>query len=791
MSIEYGDEPVTLIEIDQPLCSLTYGNSPCSAQLGVTETKKCYNTRFTCQDPENYDPGLLTLKFSFPQENIPKHYGYAQSSLARISTSPLRVNIGSMDPDASPFGERETVRLEFTDHLHSDLEVDPYRTERPDAHGQTAVEGFQPYDQGTFWGKWMARNPFHEGYPVRIKEGKIGDGDSSLRTRHYLIDKIDGPNNGKITIHCKDLFSLIEERKSEAPVANTGELDAGITAVSGSLVLSPSGIGDDEYSNSGHIAVGNEIMEFTRPTGSDTLTLVTRGDLNTTASNHDAEDQVQEVLVYDAQRVDAIISDLLTTFTEITADHIPSSEWSVEAANNLPTLYTAHIAKPTPVIDLIAELAEQVGFTLWPDIETDLINLKAVGVNIVPVLTVDDDSRILADSITIERDPDLRVSRAQVYFGLINPLEDLEDEANYRSFVEVRDVNAEEDAQYGTKSIRKVFSRWIPATGRTTATTIATLILNLFRDPPFRATFDLDIQRAGELAIASPFTLQTRALVNDQGAQAKNALLPMSISRGETTFTVEGQKLNLFEPIAQERIINIDNDVNNVNLRDLHDSLYSPAVDGDEVTVIVASGVVVGADPFSDFAMTTGEWPSGVTINLVCEVGCHIEGSAGNGGYADLFTAQPGTDGGSGLEVLAPINLTNNGIIGAGGGGGAGKRIVDQDGNAGAAGGGGGAGTRALINFVQPGGGLGGSVPPGSQPTSFGANGSLELGGEGGDISGSFEDAGDGGDLGQAGENGTDDGNVVLGGSPGNAIDGDSLVTHLSASGDIRGAQIN
>ena len=793
MPTEWGDETLTIVEIDQPLCALTYGNSPCSAQLGVTGTKKCYNTRFTCQDPENYDPDTLTLRFAFPQEDLLLHE-LLIPCLDKVQTSPLRVNIGSMDKNMSPFGERETVRLSFIDFKHSDLEVDPYRTERPDAHGQSTVNGFEPYAQGTFWSKWLARNPYHEGYTVRVKEGLLGESESSMRVRNYLIDKIDGPSRGQVTVHLKDLFSLIEDRKAEAPVANTGELNADITAVAGSLDLSPSGIGDDEYSNSGHIAINSEIIEFTRATGSDTLTLVTRGALNTEANAHDTEDQVQEVLSYNAMQVDDIVSDLLINYSEVPSDNIPSSEWSTEVANNLPTLYTGHIAQPTPVEDLIAELAEQVGFTFWPDVETDLINLKAIGVNIIPVMTANDDAWVLEDSMDLERDPDLRVSRVQVYFNQINPLEDLEDEKNYRSYVESRDVNAEEATQYGTKSIRKIFSRWIPEGGRATATTIANLILNLFRNPPFRARFELDIQRVNDLSIAFPFAIKTRDLVDDLGFELLNTTLPMSISKGETSLEVEAQKLNLFEPITQERIINIDNHVNNVNMRELHDSLYIPPVDGDEVTFIISSGIVVGGDNLSEPAMTTGEWPDGVILNLQIEAGATLMGPGGNGGNATSAGEEDGTDGGLGLEVLHPLNLTNDGDLGGGGGGGAGDKFTDSEATDFFAGGGGGSGSNNLVNFDQVRGGFRGVVPVGSQPTQYGTDGSLltpGLGGQAVSQAGGFAEGGDGGLPGQAGQDSQGTGAGAIGGLAGNAIDGDSLVTHLSSSGTIYGAQIN
>jgi len=39
-----GREPMQVVELYQPACALDYGNTPCSAAIGVTGTRKCFNT---------------------------------------------------------------------------------------------------------------------------------------------------------------------------------------------------------------------------------------------------------------------------------------------------------------------------------------------------------------------------------------------------------------------------------------------------------------------------------------------------------------------------------------------------------------------------------------------------------------------------------------------------------------------------------------------------------------------------------------------------------------------------
>ena len=110
------------------------------------------------------------------------------------------------------------------------------------------------------------------------------------------------------------------------------------------------------------------------------------------------------------------------------------------------------------------------------------------------------------------------------------------------------------------------------------------------------------------------------------------------------------------------------------------------------VNVFVSENFILGS-------MTTGSgWPTGATINLYIQPGAKILGPGGNGGsggsaiaYRSKYTYSPfiglppitvynisaktttsptgGTAGGTALEILHPMNITNNGIIGGGGGG--------------------------------------------------------------------------------------------------------------------------
>lgn len=53
--LKAGRKPCTIVELELDRCNLTYGTAPCTAAIGVTGERKCFNTRATCQDADNYD----------------------------------------------------------------------------------------------------------------------------------------------------------------------------------------------------------------------------------------------------------------------------------------------------------------------------------------------------------------------------------------------------------------------------------------------------------------------------------------------------------------------------------------------------------------------------------------------------------------------------------------------------------------------------------------------------------------------------------------------------------------
>ena len=782
MASDYGYELINLVEIDQPKCSLTYGEGACEAVLGESGSAKCFNTRFTCQDPSNYDPSeTVTIRIALGQEGLDQ-YGYVLPVLSGApNITPMKLNIGSMDRSASAFGQRERLSFNCLDPKHSDVLFDPYRLERATGAAGTT---YDPYEQGSLWGKWLARNPYYEGYPVRHYQGEVGQDVEDMEVAHYLLDRVTR-RNGRVSFTAKDLFSKVEARKAKAPRASRGELSGDITDTATSFsVIGPPG----EYPTTGsfRVRIGDETIavgsaSYSEPTYS--FSSITRGVLGSDPDEHDEDDTVQLVLSYDAEEAQDIVEDLLVEYAGVDASLIPKAEWDAEAAENFSALYSAHITEPTPVEDLVGELAEQVGFTIWPDVRDNEVKLRAI----TPALDlggdepVNDSGWILDGSLSLRDMTEQRVSQVWVYFGQVNPNESLDDATNYRTRLVIADGEAELDEQYGTASVREVYSRWIPALGRAQAQQAGNRIISIFRDPPFRASFQVWQSRRDSFSLTRAFRLRTDERQDVLGRQATTVHVPMQLARDNDRVNVVSQELSFFTPPDEARKIFIDDDTTDFDLRAAYDQLYVAPASGIVVNCFIANGVVVHGAP----AFDVGSWPSGVEINIFIGSGATIAGRGGQGGFGgsgDPFgpiEGADGEDGGIGIYARYPVTIENSATIAGGGGGG---------------GGGHGGGPNEFVNEVggNGGGGAAFGVGPGTGPPNAGEDGGLTTGGAGGEGIGGGQDAGDGGNAAQVGQDAQESitGASGEGGAAGVAVDGDSFIT-WDTLGTIIGDRIN
>ena len=481
-----GREPLQIIEIEQPLCSLEYGVFPCTAAIGVTGSIKCFNTSKTCQDVPNYDPQPLLLRFCKPQAAQPAGI-FCVPSLQSVSTSPTQINVVGGSQSKGPLGIRAELSVTFKDHPYSDHLVDKYRLERD----------YIATERGSYWSKWLARNPYYTGYIIRVYDGYVGQPLAEMGKRTYLIDTFSGPDsNQNVTIKAKDVLKLADNDKAQAPIASTGELIVDYSdAVSMDPIRITGGIAS-EYPAPGKVRINKELFSYTGvSTISDTemrLTGITRSINGTDPKSQDAGDRVQLCLEYVNIRPDDLTNDLLTTYGNVPASFIPLAEWSAEASIWLEQFrLSALITEPTGVTDLLGEITEQALFYIWWDERDEQIKLRALrpaaGDFVKPI---DNFKNILAGTFELKAKPKERISQVWVFFGQRNPVEKLNVEQNYRRIRVRIDGDAESDLQYGERRIKKIYSRWIQKDAIAIQTTVR--LLSRFRDTPEYIAFSLD-----------------------------------------------------------------------------------------------------------------------------------------------------------------------------------------------------------------------------------------------------------------------------------------------------------
>lgn len=505
----FGREPVTYVQIDQDLCANEYGEAPCEAELGITGSRKCYKTRRTCQDRDNYALDSLTLTFTKRREDVGVDGLYVIPSLQSVSTVPTKLNPGGSGRDSGALGERASISITFVDHPHSDNVVDPYADERD----------YIATERGTFWSKWLARSPYYNNRELRIYEGYRGQSLDEMRSCTYIIDRVEGPDSsGRVRVRAKDILKLADDESAQAPRASQGELENDIDESQDSLTIIRYENESDYPAGGGTVRIEDEVVLYSSAAFSDnvcTLSGLTRGAENTEADEHDAEERVQLCLRYEEESVEDIVENLLVEYGSVPERYINIDAWRDEAAvwlnqYQLSTL----IVEPTGVNTLVGELSEQCLFNIWWDEREKTIPLEAIKPPSGVVKLLDDDASILAGTTSLKAKPDERVSQIWIFYGVRDPTENLDEEKNYRRLRIRADTAAESDNEYGEQRIKKIYSRWLRTDAQILNAT--TRLLSRFRNNPRYMTIDVDAKDRDSWT-GSVVDVRSRTVVDETG----------------------------------------------------------------------------------------------------------------------------------------------------------------------------------------------------------------------------------------------------------------------------------
>ena len=226
-------EPLQVVEIVEKRCSRTFGVAPCT---GAGEP--CFKGDATCKSIAALDLSETYSSFFVPgnaNRTLDSGFqpGTALGSLKRVDTAPTVLNVGSGNENISPIGMRAVAVVDIDDHPYNDVGYDPHLSSR----------SYDPMARGSFWTKWLARNPYHVDYVLRIYDGYFGDELSQMIKREYFIDKVDH-SRSSVRITAKDILRKVTDNKPKAPTLSPGVLALDISDSSASFQVAGAVLAD-------------------------------------------------------------------------------------------------------------------------------------------------------------------------------------------------------------------------------------------------------------------------------------------------------------------------------------------------------------------------------------------------------------------------------------------------------------------------------------------------------------------------------------------------------------------
>jgi hypothetical protein len=529
-----GREPLVIVEIQQKACSRRFGVPPC---LGTGNP--CYNSFATCRYYQafNWDDTVI-WRFVKPEAKIMGDY---IPSLAGYTTTSAKINIGGGSNTESPLGRRATVTITLTDHP-SDDRYDLYLNQR---------DG-NPLEKGTFWGKWLARNPYYQSFKVILYEGHYGQELSDMQQRLYFLDKIILDSKGKVTITCKDPLNLGDNKRGLCPEPKEMRLAVDISPTQTTGIIIEAGDNDITtiHGNSSlkYLRIDDEIIGYTGAAISQTLftlTGVVRGSLGTEADEHDVDEATYRIIRYENMSCWRVAYDLLTKYTSLSAEFIDLNEWDAEGNIWLNIfVISGTIEASISANELLGEICEQCLFYIWWDERTSKVKLKAIRPELAEVVSINDYSNIIKDSLIIKENPEQRTSRVIIYFNRKNSTEDLKRVGNYKNAT-LR-IDGDSEFAYQESKVKQLWSRWLTTDAQ--AHQLSVRFLERYKLNPKYITLKLDAKDRG-INIGDVVIVDTASVQDEFGDNIVTMWQVISlneIQQGET-LQIEMQSFEFME----------------------------------------------------------------------------------------------------------------------------------------------------------------------------------------------------------------------------------------------------
>jgi hypothetical protein len=488
-------------------CYQTWATCPTAATRAAMVLTDWFRWRFMADRSGVHIPGDFSddTDIAIPAIPVPG---------LRVSSSPAGLNVAGIMEGKSPFGIKATATVSMSDFVWSD----------PWGDNNKALRTTPP--TRFFWQTFLARNRFFNGFEMVIYDGYVGDDLDDMRQRLFLVDGIDGPSGGEVTIYGSDPLAKARGKMALFPPAMDMALVLAIGADDTTIrvetdtesnLSSIMGITTDR-----HVRIGDEIISYAAysevSTGIYDLTGCVRAVGGTTAKEASIGTKVTRVgHFHRALLADAALY-LLTDWTQVGASRIDTAGWATETAEMLSTVRTtdAWVTEATPVEGLMGELCQQGCFMVWWDEWSSLVRMKAVGPAVGSVQHLTDASGVIADSASLEMLPDDRLSRVFVY---CNPADATKITRAGALAVYARVAADYEVPEAGGEDLTlEVVSRWLPT--RTLAGIMIARTLIRTQDIPRLLTVDV-AAKDREIVIGDIIDVTTRQVVDSDGNPVK------------------------------------------------------------------------------------------------------------------------------------------------------------------------------------------------------------------------------------------------------------------------------
>lgn len=510
-----GREPISIIELDLDVCSLTHGVGLCTST--ASSDLACRNCLSTCYVTTAYARTSTTLKFASTRLDGAQEDGQAPvfPTLLSVSTAPTVLT------PAKGLGVRSTVSATIADHPWTDVVTDPYIANR----------SYDPLTRGSLWGKLMACHTYYEGRTMRVKTGYLDSAGaydaSNFSTRTFFIDTITGPDaGGKVTVKGKDILRFADNSKAQLPVQSQAVLTSDInSAVTSVVITDPNDDVKDAYAaGQTYIRIDDEVMNMTNLTGTNpTYTLtVTRATApsfytdSTTAEGHSEDGTVQQCYEYNAVDIDDVVKHLVVDTAGISSAYTDLVQWQSVVDYGLQAYaLSTLLSEPNGVKDLLEEITE-LSLLLWWDERAQTIQMDSLLNRAKNSGGYNDDETNVADSVKIARDDQSRISQVWIACGLRSPVLPMDELRNFEVVKISADLDSEGADQYDQKRVRTIRSRWLPTSLSSVASEIANRLLKYYKVTKRVVTVTLD-PKDDDVWTGDLITLSTRQLQDASG----------------------------------------------------------------------------------------------------------------------------------------------------------------------------------------------------------------------------------------------------------------------------------